>query len=131
MVGFRFGGFRGQSGCLLDRGVIQNPALERGLGPLRLEVLRPNRRQSDSRRPDLAVIHLKMDRDGDGGEVTDLALQLEVRAAGLRPGRRYSDLAEHLVGFEGGAERPIEEVARLHGPASGVGAQDQIGVERQ
>src|SRR5438034_931590 len=119
VVTLRFGGGSGQPGCLLDRGVIQNPALERGLGPLRLDVLRPNRRQSDSRRPDLAVIHLKVDRNGDGGEVTDLALQLEVRAAGLRPGGRYPDLAEHLVGFEDGAERPIEEVARLHGPAAG------------
>src|SRR5437762_1953235 len=128
MVSLRFGGGSGQPGCLLDRGVIQNPALEHGLGPLRLDVLRPNRRQSDSRRPDLAIIHLKVDRNGDGGEVTDLALQLEVRAAGLRPGGRYPDLAEHLVGFEDGTERPIEEVARLHYPAAGVGAQDELGV---
>src|SRR2546430_17536612 len=72
-----------------------------------------------------------MDRNREGGKVSDLALQLEVGAAGLRPGRRYPNLAQHFGGFQDGAERATEEVAGFDRAASRFGAQDQLGVERQ
>src|SRR6267378_4885655 len=120
MVGFRLGGFRRQGRRLLDRGVVQAGTSQRRFGSFRFDVLGPDRRQSDSRQPDLTVVHLQMDRNRDGGEITDLALELEVGATRLRLGGRYPDLAQDLGRLQGSAERPAEEVASLDRPAPGL-----------
>src|SRR6266545_3591735 len=47
---------------------------------------------------------------GGGGEVADLALQLEVAAAGALAAR-HSHAGDQLVWFQGGGERPGEQLA--------------------
>src|SRR5438309_7937127 len=113
MVRLRVGGFRRQRRRLLDRGVVEPGALERGLGFLGLKVLWADRRQADSRRADFAVVHYEVHGDGDRREVPDLALQLQVGPTGHWLRGRDPDLAQDFGGFQGGAKRPAEEVTRF------------------
>src|SRR3989442_7637033 len=96
MVGSRLGGFRRQGGRLLDGGVIQPSAPQRRFRFPGFDVLRADGGEPDAGRADLAVIHLEMNRHRHGGEVTHLALELEVGATRLRPGDRDPDLTQDL-----------------------------------
>src|SRR5262249_43199539 len=65
------------------------------------------------------------------GEVADLALELQVRAAAARGGQRDPDLDEDLVGLQAGLERPGEERPDGDPPFALRADRDDFGADRQ
>src|SRR6266498_3663357 len=110
-VGAWRGRLRGQLGRFAEGLVTWLGAAQRVLGGGGGEVGRPDGGQADAGLGDAAVLaEGEPDRHGGGGEVADLALQLEVAAAGALAAR-HSHAGDQLVWFQGGGERPGEQLA--------------------
>src|SRR6266536_25224 len=79
------------------------------------EVGRPDRGEPDAGLGDTAVVaEGEPHRHRGGGEVADLALELEIGAAGAVPDG-HPDLGHQLVRAQRGGERPGEQLARGNG----------------
>src|SRR5437867_4952491 len=116
-VGRGFRGLGGELGSPLDRGLVRRLPFQSRLGLRGLDGREAHVGQSDTDvlaravRPDG---HLCVDRLG--GEVADLALELQIGAPATRRRARDPDLHENLVGPEAGRERPREERRDRHAP---------------
>src|SRR5207244_13605414 len=109
---------RGELGGLPDRAVVQLHALERLLGLTRAQVGRADAGESDAGAADLAVVERHLDGDARGREIADLALELEVGAAGTRPRTGHAHLGDDLGRLERRREGSLEELVERDRPVA-------------
>src|SRR6266508_2375466 len=87
-VGDRFGSLSRQPRCLMDRVVVQRRSGEHVFRHDRLDVRRADPGEADPGTVNRPVREGNVRRDADGGEVTDLAFQLQVRPPARGPDSR-------------------------------------------
>src|SRR5579863_3114995 len=109
-VCFWFGRLGGKPRRLGDHLVRRLLADQRCLGGCRLDALRTDGAEPDSRGSNAAVA-AEHDMDGgrDAGKVPDLALELEVRPTGPSSDDGDANLRHDLVRTQSGGERALEE----------------------
>src|SRR6266542_4268204 len=114
-VGAWRGGLCGELGRLAEHLLRWLGAAQGLLGRGGREVGRPDRGEPDAGLGDTAVVaEGEPHRHRGGGEVADLALELEIGAAGAVPDG-HPDLGHQLVRAQRGGERPGEQLARGNG----------------
>src|SRR5512142_118579 len=115
-----------------DRLLVGGRPDERGLGPRRADRGASDVRETAARRRHLprGVEH-DVDGGARDGEVADLPLELQVRAAALRRGLGDADLGEDLVRLERRRERIDEELVDGDHALALRGARDHARAERQ